>query len=91
MVFMFIDLGQTSNPSLAWKRDVFKINDDDDDDAQDVQTISIHALPQQPQLPHTEHPEGCTNLHCTLYVLTSELIFPTQYAKFEIIFIIYAI
>ena len=22
----------TSNPSLAWKRDVFKINDDDDDD-----------------------------------------------------------
>ena len=27
-----LDLGQTSNPSLAWKRDVFKINDDDDDD-----------------------------------------------------------
>ena len=26
-----LDLGQTSNPSLAWKRDVFKINDDDDD------------------------------------------------------------
>ena len=25
-----LDLGQTSNPSLAWtKRDVFKINDDD--------------------------------------------------------------
>ena len=27
-----LDLGQTSNPSLAWKSDVFKINDDDDDD-----------------------------------------------------------
>ena len=27
-----LDLGQTSNPSLAWKKDVFKINDDDDDD-----------------------------------------------------------
>ena len=27
-----LDLGQTSNPSLEWKRDVFKINDDDDDD-----------------------------------------------------------
>ena len=27
-----LDLGPTSNPSLAWKRDVFKINDDDDDD-----------------------------------------------------------
>ena len=25
-----LDLGQTSNPSLAWKMDVFKINDDDD-------------------------------------------------------------
>ena len=31
-----LDLGQTSNPSLAWKRDVFKINDDDDDDDDDV-------------------------------------------------------
>ena len=30
-----LDLGQTSNPSLAWKRDVFKINDDDDDDDDD--------------------------------------------------------
>ena len=28
-----LDLGQTSNPSLAWKMDVLKINDDDDDDA----------------------------------------------------------
>ena len=27
-----LDLGQTSNPSLAWKNDVLKINDDDDDD-----------------------------------------------------------
>ena len=27
-----LDLGQTSNPSLAWKMDVLKINDDDDDD-----------------------------------------------------------
>ena len=27
-----LDLGQTSNPSLAWKRDVFKMNDGDDDD-----------------------------------------------------------
>ena len=27
-----LDLGQTSNPSLVWKRDVFKLNDDDDDD-----------------------------------------------------------
>ena len=27
-----LDLGQTYNPSLAWKKDVFKINDDDDDD-----------------------------------------------------------
>ena len=27
-----LDLGQTSNPSLAWKMDVFKINDDDDDE-----------------------------------------------------------
>ena len=26
-----LDLGQTSNPSLAWKRDVFKLNDDDDE------------------------------------------------------------
>ena len=26
-----LDLGQTSNPSLAWKMDVFKINDDDDE------------------------------------------------------------
>ena len=26
-----LDLGQTSNPSLAWKKDVFKINDDEDD------------------------------------------------------------
>ena len=26
-----LDLGQTSNPSLAWKMDVLKINDDDDD------------------------------------------------------------
>ena len=25
-----LDLGQTSNPSLAWKMDVLKINDDDD-------------------------------------------------------------
>ena len=25
-------MGQTSNPSLAWKMDVLKINDDDDDD-----------------------------------------------------------
>ena len=28
-----LDLGQTSNPSLAWKSDVFKMNDDDDADA----------------------------------------------------------
>ena len=29
-------LGQTSNPSLTWKKDdVFKINDDDDDDDDD--------------------------------------------------------
>ena len=27
-----LDLGQTSNPSLAWKIDVLKINDDDDDE-----------------------------------------------------------
>ena len=29
-----LDLGQTSNPSLAWKKGRFfkKINDDDDDD-----------------------------------------------------------
>ena len=27
-----LDLGQTSNPSLAWKMDVLKINGDDDDD-----------------------------------------------------------
>ena len=26
-----LDLGQTSNPSLAWKMDVLKINDDDDE------------------------------------------------------------
>ena len=26
-----LDMGQTSNPSLAWKKDVFKTNDDDDD------------------------------------------------------------
>ena len=25
-----LDLGQTSNPSLAWKMDVLKINDDDE-------------------------------------------------------------
>ena len=25
-----LDLGQTSNPSLAWKNGRFKINDDDD-------------------------------------------------------------
>ena len=30
-----LDLGQTSNPSLAWKSDVLKINDDDDDDDDD--------------------------------------------------------
>ena len=28
-----LDLGQTSNPSLRGKRNVFKINDDDDDDS----------------------------------------------------------
>ena len=29
-----LDLGQTSNPSLAWKTGrFFKINDDDDDEA----------------------------------------------------------
>ena len=27
-----LDLGQTSNPSLAWKKGRFQINDDDDDD-----------------------------------------------------------
>ena len=27
-----LDLGQTSNPSLVWKKRRFKINDDDDDD-----------------------------------------------------------
>ena len=27
-----LDLGQTSNPSLARKKGLFKINDDDDDD-----------------------------------------------------------
>ena len=27
-----LDLGQTSNPSLAWKNGRLKINDDDDDD-----------------------------------------------------------
>ena len=26
-----LDLGQTSNPSLAWKNGRFKINDDDDE------------------------------------------------------------
>ena len=25
-------MGKTSNPSLAWRSDVLKINDDDDDD-----------------------------------------------------------
>ena len=25
-----LDLGQTSNPGLAWKMDVLKINDDDE-------------------------------------------------------------
>ena len=30
-----LDLGQTSNPSLAWKMNVLKINDDDDDDDDD--------------------------------------------------------
>ena len=27
-----LDLGQTSNPSLAWKKGRFQINDNDDDD-----------------------------------------------------------
>ena len=27
-----LDLGQTSNPSLAWKKGRFQTNDDDDDD-----------------------------------------------------------
>ena len=27
-----LDLGQTSNPSIAWKKGRFQINDDDDDD-----------------------------------------------------------
>ena len=27
-----LDLGQTSNPSLAWKNGRFQINDDDDDE-----------------------------------------------------------
>ena len=35
------DLGQTSNPSLAWKSDVFKINDDDDDDDDDLLLLLI--------------------------------------------------
>ena len=34
-----LDLGQTSNPSLAWKMDVLKINDDDDDDDDEIQII----------------------------------------------------
>ena len=36
-----LDLGQTSNPSLAWKKGRFKINDDDDDD----DTISYIQVP----------------------------------------------
>ena len=35
-----LDLGQTSNPSLAWKKGRFKINDDDDDE---VVTLLQHA------------------------------------------------
>ena len=30
-----LDLGQTSNPSLAWKKGRSQINDDDDDDYND--------------------------------------------------------
>ena len=29
-----LDLGQTSNPSLAWKKGRFQMNDDDDEDSQ---------------------------------------------------------
>ena len=31
-----LDLGQTSNPSLAWKNGRFKNNDDDDDDDDEI-------------------------------------------------------
>ena len=40
-----LDLGQTSNPSSAWKRNIFKINDDDDnDDDLVLATLKIRIL-----------------------------------------------
>ena len=39
-----LDLGQMSNPSLAWKMDVFKINDDDDDDYAGMNYYENHFI-----------------------------------------------
>ena len=43
-----LDLGQTSNPSLAWKMDVLKINDDDDDDDGGGNSTSAEEVIQIP-------------------------------------------
>ena len=37
-----LDLGQTSNPSLAWKMDVLKINDDDDIQPEILKVIKVY-------------------------------------------------
>ena len=39
-----LDLGQTSNPSLAWKMDVLKINDDDDDGVRELLMVSVVGM-----------------------------------------------
>ena len=37
-------MGKTSNPSLAWRSDVLKINDDDDDDDDRFHSFALASV-----------------------------------------------